>query len=840
MEDGAEHSVTGGPDGAVTHLFHSLLFSTRKFNAVAWQVKFKIPFKMITYQAAPNIVKKSVVDEMKSLKALIAPKAADGRMNIIEVREFLAVLGLGGQSLYAESNALGNADFDEMMDWYWTHRSHYFPSSRSSLNEMTYLEVKKYINIQEVLGPKPVPISSNPFDNMTSSNPFDTVLDDDDDDEDDDEGGGSVNDAYEFEDSVSDSCSDYEDDDGEDEGWLSPTYANAPQLSSDKISTLQKILKRGKSFARDESFSVTHEAPSRGSVFGRLFHRKQQEAKERLRLGDSDSDKDGSEDRMSETASVAFGEINDEEKMSQTVSVRVSETSIRSETVSETSIPTSIPSETTTLSLPLSEANTVIVHPLASFPHRSEASEIETSLPETSLLGDRQNLTKIQFPTPMEEHCHFREILLGKIPGFDIGMYIEEEVEGGKNDTHFLPQGNNDDEDVGENVHYGGIGKKGLSTFSFYSPDKVTSHLKKKHKKREHVSLPWEGLFQVFDHNSFEKDWLQQSIILMAELCRGANLHAQTLVNQLFPVPMVLDLLGFGGDNSAKLVVFSLLQNVYVVHDLVFPVTATCRGKRHGVGADDGIVCSLNEGDSSTSFNDAGKVFNDMTRCIQKDDADGNFSSKVLRKMLWRNLSVEVDSIDLNSRENDVLAYHTGLLKFIRKLICTGFFEESSDFEADNQRMKEQSQASHLKVITKEKSRTKNKSEQRFLFSVAPKSSESFNETDIANTLIKNISSMVDRNKNDIDAVRHGVLQILDHWKATNKVSDREHANIRHSVLKDSNPVSLGSENFNLVKDYFSETFSHPIKILLVKEVRVDIMIYDINNTYVHLVDNNY
>jgi hypothetical protein len=114
MDESHEDEMPNSTE-VVSNLFHSLLFSTRKLNGSAWQVKFKIPFKMLPYYADQDSIKRAILEEMKSLKTLICPSASDGRLVITEVKEFLTVLGLGGHSLYMESNFLEYADFEKVM-----------------------------------------------------------------------------------------------------------------------------------------------------------------------------------------------------------------------------------------------------------------------------------------------------------------------------------------------------------------------------------------------------------------------------------------------------------------------------------------------------------------------------------------------------------------------------------------------------------------------------------------------------------------------------------------------------------------------------------------------------
>lgn len=733
MEDDVEEAPPTDGTETVSNLFHSLLFSTRKVNGAAWQVKFKIPFKVVSYHTSQNVVKRSIVDELKSLISMINPQARDGRLNITEVREFLTTLGLGGYSLYEESNFLEYSDFHQVMEWFWKKRSHFFPSSRTTLNELTYEEVKGMIDVDVVMARcAGVNVTRSADLSMGYDDNFDDNLDDD---------MASESDSGE---------------ESEDENWNDAQ--NALNAARNRANSLTNQIKReaAVTHAEGESGGPSSRFKS-GGVFSRLFQRVQQQS------------------NLSDVSSEA-------ETLVDTVPIKKTD---------KTPTPISAP-------------------PKRGFFGKKKTVDGKSGPPVKQMsvrdLLRKESKDKILSLSPYEEFCEFREHVLSKIPVFDVGSY---------HDIH------DEDHDVKNKKearnNYGGIVKKGLSMFLLYSTDQAMKTMKKKMNKKKGRLLPWEGLFQVLGHSSFERDWFRESMIMMAELCRGENLQAQTLVNQLFPASMVLDMLSFGGENSDRLAVVTLLQNLYVVHDLVFPVAATCgvkrRGNNNGSGNGSGIICSLNEGQSSVMFNDAGKVFNDMTRAPQNIN-EGSPSSKVLRKMLWRNLSQEVNEIDLNSRDNEVLSYHTCLLTLLRELICKGFFVESADFEAEHKRMKEKSRSSNVKMI--------DKNEKKSFFSCfgdITTKSLSFNENDIEKVLIRKITTMVDNNKNDIDSVQAGLLKTLDNWKSVNKISEDEHANIRQKLIKNSNPVTVGSEHINIVNDYFTDNFSNSIKIMLVEEV---------------------
>ena len=681
-------------EGITTSLCHSLLFSIRKFNDASWQVKFKVPFKMGSYHVDSETIKLTIKEELRALKGLISPRAEDGRLSIIEAKELLAVLGLSGYSLYAESNSLEFATIDKLMEWYWKKRSHFFPSPCTPLNEISYTKVKSLVNVESI------------FDSVPSQADMDVL-----------------------------------------EALSNSDFDSASEEEEDVFENEEKV---------SSEFELPHVETKidRGGFFGRFFGSKQKNL------------------------------TNDED--------------FRKEVFKSSENMPSPPKKSTRRIFGL----------------RKEQPKKQISFREE--LRQKSDKT-LHLLTPQHEYFEFRELIKTKISNLDIGPYNDGIAECFFHDTMQSPM-------KSDGASYGGVEKKGLSMFLLYPAEEALSKMKKKIRKRQD-NLEWEGIFQVLSHSSFERNWLRESIILMAELCRGENLIAQSLINKLFPAPMVLELFSFGGQNGDKLAIVTLLQNVYVVHDLVFPISAVSVSKKHGKSGnkDNPTICSLNESDSSVMFDDAGKVFNDMTISASGEKSK-KASSRLLRQSLWKILSDEINGIDLTSQDNDLLCYHACLLALLRELICRGFFVESADFEAEHKRMREINRSNQVKVTNA------NQKKQSIFshFNDLTTKSLSFSEPDIRTTLVKKVTAMVDSSKFNVEAVRIGVLNTLDKNKAINKVSEGEYANRRHQVLQNSNPVSVGSEHFSLVNEYFTESYSNSLKILLVQEVIAILdLIYD-------------
>ena len=319
---------------------------------------------------------------------------------------------------------------------------------------------------------------------------------------------------------------------------------------------------------------------------------------------------------------------------------------------------------------------------------------------------------------------------------------------------------------------------------------------KKKLLQARHAQLDAEWMnFRVsLSRGSFERDWIRRAVNLLSELCRGKNNFAQNKIRNIFPAPLVLEMLDYG-ESVDKMVACSLLLNLFVEHDFVFSVRALTSVQA--------CALSLHEYDASPHI-DAGLLFNSMTRVKSVMDLDTAYS---MRRKLWDFVRFRLDQLNLSKGDATVARYNVSFLILLRKLLMIGFFDESPAFLAESQNLTALARSNGL--IAGDRS----------MFPCFRRGRvEEFDETTISKALVSKVDRSMTAHSDGLEAVRKGVINILKNDRDVGRLTDEEFEAINYRIHSSSG-VSIGSESIDLVERYFKSVFGDPNQILAYREV---------------------